>query len=140
MMRVSQHEPKSIRVLTAELCLFPARMGPQGTKPGMLLGSRWCSHPLRMQTNRLCLRLPADTQAHIPWCCAPPHITPAANGVCQSGPSATAPSHLPGPMPFCYLEMPHAHSLQDFWTGTPRMPPSCICRINSFSPVFVVIF
>lgn len=32
MMRVSQHEPESFRVLTAELCLFPARMATPGNK------------------------------------------------------------------------------------------------------------
>ena len=70
----------------------------------------------------------------------PNSYIPAANGVCQPGPSARAPSHLPSPMPSCYLEMPHAHSPWEFWTGTPRMPLSCICNIKSFSPVFVVIF
>lgn len=44
------------------------------------------------------------------------------------------------PLPRLLPTSPRAHSPQDFWAGTPRMPLSCINCINSFNPVFVAIF
>lgn len=108
----------------------------------MLPGSRRCSHSLRMRTNRLCLRLPAGTRAHVPSCCVSPCVTarprqlhPYSKRGLPARPLCHGSFHHHGPIAFCYLETSCAHSPWDFWTGTCRKPLSCIFNVNSSSPV-----
>jgi len=73
----------------------PRGWGPWGTQPGMLPGSRRCSHPARMRPNRLCLHLPADTRARVPRRCVPRRVAAQPGQPCPCGTRASPARPLP---------------------------------------------